>query len=414
MVLNQEVANSGRRCLRIAGAVALLGLAAGCQTSGGKVEADEAPTPVAQSRGEAPDTPRTAIDYALEREASGAAVTTVPGDATANLAGVAVNSSAPLTYTVKRGDTLWGISAMYLRDPWLWPEIWHVNPSVTNPHLIFPGDQLTLATGANGEPQLRLVRGDAVRVTPMVRSKSLDGPIANIPYEAIQAFLGRPGLLSRDDVRNAPYVVGMRDRHVAAGTDMQVYVKGLDRAAAGRYSIIHAGEELTDPDTGAHVGFMGLYSATARIEPTGSELSRAYLLDSARETLRGDLVFQEDLDSVAEDIVPRAPPADIDGQIIGIVNGIYLVGQYQVIAINRGERHGLGVGSVLAIDQRGERVSDPGCDRKRTSACFNRTVRLPDERAGTLLVFKTYDRMSYGLVVTATAEMRVGDRVRAP
>jgi len=85
----------------------------------------------------------------------------------------------------------------------------------------------------------------------MVRSTSLDGPIANIPYEAIQAFLGRPGLLSRDDVRNAPYVVGMRDRHIAAGTDMQVYVKGLDRAAAGRYSIIHAGQELKDPDSGA-------------------------------------------------------------------------------------------------------------------------------------------------------------------
>jgi hypothetical protein len=248
----------------------------------------------------------------------------------------------------------------------------------------------------------------------MVRSSPLDGPIANIPYEAIQAFLGRPSLLSRDDVRNAPYVVGMRDRHVAAGTDMQVYVKGLDRAAAGRYSIIHAGDELTDPDSGAHLGFMGLYSATARIEPTGAELSRAYLLDSARETLRGDLVFEENLDTVAEDIVPRAPPADIEGQIIGVVNGVYLVGQYRVIAINRGERHGLGVGSVLAIDQRGERVTDPDCDRRRTSACFNSTVQLPDERAGTLLVFKIYDRMSYGLVVNATAEMRVGDRVRAP
>jgi LysM repeat protein len=394
--------------------VSLLGLAAGCQTSGHSAKADEAPAPVVQAHGEAPAVHETSIDYALAREASGASSTAVPGDETANLTGVAVNASAPMSYTVKRGDTLWGISAMYLRDPWLWPEIWHVNPSITNPHLIFPGDQLTLATGANGEPQLRLVRGAAVRVTPMVRSTSLDGPIANIPYEAIQAFLGRPGLLSRDDVRNAPYVVGMRDRHIAAGTDMQVYVKGLDRAAAGRYSIIHAGQELKDPDSGAHLGFMGLYSATARIEPTGSELSRAYLLDSARETLRGDLVFEEDLGRAAEDIVLRAPPADLKGQVIGIVDGIYLVGQYRVVAINRGERHGLGVGSVLAIDQRGELVSDPECDRKRTSACFNSTVRLPDERAGTLLVFKTYDRMSYGLVVTATADMRVGDRVRAP
>lgn len=414
MVLNQELAISIRRCLRIAGAVSMLGLAAGCQTSGGIEKAEEAPAPIAQSTGEAPATHETAIDHALAREASGGAATADPGDETANLAGVAVNASAPLNYTVKRGDTLWGISAMYLRDPWLWPEIWHVNPTVTNPHLIFPGDQLTLATGANGQPQLRLVRGAAVRVSPMVRSDSLDGAIATIPYEAIQAFLGRPGLLSREEVRNAPYVAGMRDRHIAAGADMQVYVKGLEKGAAGRYSIVHAGEALVDPDNGRELGFMGLYSATVRIEPTGSELSRAYLLESARETIKGDLVFAEEPTRIAEDIIPRAPPEDTQGRIIGIYNGVFLVGQYNVVAINRGERNGLAVGHVLAIDQRGMEIRDWGCYRTRVASCFNRTVTLPDERAGTLLVFKTFDRMSYGLVVNATAEMRVGDWVRAP
>ena len=96
-----------------------------------------------------------------------------------------MNPSAPLSYTVKRGDTLWDISAMYLRDPWLWPEIWHVNPAVQNPHLIYPGDVLTLAYGANGQPQVSLTRGNAVRVQPLVRSTPLEGPIATIPYDAI-------------------------------------------------------------------------------------------------------------------------------------------------------------------------------------------------------------------------------------
>jgi LysM repeat protein len=413
MVLNQELAMAVRHCLRATAALSVIGLVSGCVSySRDKAEA-AAPAPVvAQPQAEAPAAPQNAIEAALAREAAGPATV---ADETANLTNVAVNATAPLSYTVKRGDTLWGISAMYLRDPWLWPEIWHVNPGISNPHLIFPGDQIALAYGANGEPQLRLVRGDAVRVSPLVRSEGLDGPIARIPYEAIQAFLGRPGIVSSEDLRRAPYVVGMRDRHIAAGADMQVYVKGLDRGTAGRYSIIHPGDELRDPDSGALLGHMGLYSATARIEPTGSGISRAFLLESSRETLRGDLVFPEDAKRAAEDIIPRAPPADIDGQIIGIVDDVQLVGTFHVVAINRGTDHGLTVGHVLAIDQRGDVVKDPGCGRARGSWCNNRSnVRLPDERAGTLLVFKTYDRLSFGLVVNATAEMRVADRVRAP
>jgi hypothetical protein len=411
MVLNQVLAVNVRQGLRITGALVVFGLVVGCQTSGQSTPAKAPAAPVPEVRETAMAAPQTSIEAALAREAAGGPVAESPD--TADLSKVTLNSTAPLTYTVKRGDTLWGISAMYLRDPWLWPEIWHVNPSIQNPHLIFPGDQLALAYGANGEPQLRLVRGGAVRVSPLVRSDSLDGPIARIPYEAIQAFLGRPGLLSADDLRNAPYVAGMRDRHIAAGADMQVYVKGLDQAAAGRYSIVHPGDALVDPDSGRQLGFMGLYSATARIEPTGSELSRAYLLESSRETIKGDLVFAEEPTRVAEDIIPRAAPAGMDGQIIGIYNGLYLVGKYNVVAINRGSRDGLAVGHVLAIDQRGQRVRDWGCYRTRWTSCFNRTVTLPDERAGTLLVFKTFDRMSYGLVVDASAEMRVADRVRA-
>ena len=122
------------------------------------------------------------------------------------------------------------------------------------------------------------------------------------------------------------------------------------------------------------------------------------------ETIKGDLVFAEEPTRIAEDIIPRAPPEDTQGRIIGIYNGVFLVGQYNVVAINRGERNGLAVGHVLAIDQRGMEIRDWGCYRTRVASCFNRT----------LLVFKTFDRMSYGLVVNATAEMRVGDWVRSP
>jgi hypothetical protein len=179
---------------------------------------------------------------------------------------------------------------------------------------------------------------------------------------------------------------------------------------------VHPGEALHDPDTGDLLGYMALATATAQVTPAaGSDLSNAVLLESLRETLRGDLVFPEDASRLAADITPRRAPEGIDGQIIGIVNGVQLVGAYNVVAINRGSRDGLTVGHVLALHQRGEKVSDPGCERQRGKMCTSRSdVQLPDERTGTLLVFKTYDRMSFGLVTGATSEMRVADGVRTP
>ena len=417
MVSNQSVAITMQGLTRIgamrtAAALSLLMLLSGCELLGfGTKEKVEEPEPVVAAPVEAPTEPENAIDAALARAGNPA-----PDQAqqeTADLAGARVNASAPLSYTVKRGDTLWGISAMYLRDPWLWPEIWHVNPGVRNPHLIYPGDQLALAYGSDGQPQLRLTRGDALRVSPLVRSNPIDGPIATIPFEAIQAFLGRPGILSKEDLHEAPYVVGMRDRHIVAGADMQAYVKGL-KGASGRHTIVHPGEEIRDPETGDVLGYMGIYTGTARIEPTESKLSRAVLLESARETLKGDLVFADDTQVTSADIVPHAPPAGLKGQIMAVYDGVQLIGQYHVVAVNRGTKHGLETGHVLAVDLRGEVVQDPGCRRSMWAWCYGENVRLPDERAGTLLVFKTYDRMSFGLIVNATAPLSVADVVRTP
>lgn len=418
MVSNQAFTISLRATAGTATSLALCGLLAGCQAFGwgSKEEAPPAAPPPPANVEVAPQ-PETAIDAAIARgemSAARPAPAPVPGTETASLDGVAVNPGAPLTYTVKRGDTLWGISAMYLRDPWLWPEIWHVNPAVNNPHLIYPGDQLTLARGTGGEPAtLTLTHGDALRVSPMVRSNSVDGPISVIPYEFIQAFLGKPGILAKEDLHDAPYVVGMRDKHIAAGAGMQAYVKGLD-GASGRFNIIHPGEELKDPETGNVLGYMGIFTATARIEPTESDISRAVLLESGRETLRGDLVFQEELAGANEDIVPRAAPPGMKGQIMAVVDGVQLIGQYQVVAINRGTEDGVLVGHVMAVDQRGELVDDPACRASVWSWCFEKRVRLPNERAGTLLVFKTYEKMSFGLIVNATAPLTVADVVRAP
>ena len=331
---------------------------------------------------------------------------------------VALNPDAPKQYTVKRGDTLWDISAMFLRDPWLWPEIWDVNPAIANPHLIYPGDVLTLAYRANGAPVIHLERGTALagstRVEPIVRSTALEGAIPTIPYAAISAFLGKPSLITREQARHAPHVVTPRDHHVAVGAPAEVYVAGLAGAAAGRYNVVRLGEPMKDPKTGKLLGYMGIYTGTARVDTT-AKITKAVLMDSSRETQPGDLLFAEE-PQTTHDILPRAAPANIDGQIMSVVDGVTMIGQYQVVAINRGAKQGLQPGHVLAIDESGEVVHDKSCAQRGQNFCFGGgpTVRLPNERAGTLLVFKTYDDVSYGLTVSVTAPVRIADHVRAP
>ncbi|MET0280628.1 MAG: LysM peptidoglycan-binding domain-containing protein [Steroidobacteraceae bacterium] len=388
----------------VAGLSALT-LVAGCQSTPPE---SEAPRPLSVPAAAADQAPETAIDAALAREGSGPAPAAAPA-----AAGPVLNPNAPLSYTVKRGDTLWDISAMFLRDPWLWPEIWHVNPTVSNPHLIYPGDVLTLAYGADGRPQISLARGDAVHVYPLVRSSAADGPISSIPYEAIASFLGRPSIISKDDLLHAARVAGLRDSHLVASIGHDIYVKGLEERGPGRYSVVRLGEELKDPQTGKVLGYMGTFAASAQVD-TVAKLSKAAVVESSRETVAGDLVFAEDLQTVSTDIVPHAPAGDVDGQIMAVVDGVSLIGQYQVVAINRGSRHGLETGHVLAIDQKGEVVMDGGCKRTGTSWCLGKSLQLPDERAGTMLVFKTYDAMSYALIVATTAPVRVADRVRTP
>ncbi|MEO8308337.1 MAG: LysM peptidoglycan-binding domain-containing protein [Pseudomonadota bacterium] len=408
MVSNQMVTRVPGRLIRLAGGVALLSLAAGCQYLHHE-DAPPPPEPVAAAPVAAPEEPTNAIEAALAREGTGAATQSAPQSAPTLL------SSAPKSYTVKRGDTLWGISAMYLRDPWLWPEIWHVNPAIENPHLIYPGDVLTLAYSANGAPQVTLMRGNVVHVQPLVRGSPIDGPISTIPYEAIRAFLGRPTMVSKEDLSNAPCVIGFPNSHMADTMGHKVYIKGLKNHSPGRFTVVRIGQEMVDPETGKVLGYMGTYAASARVDEIG-KVSSGMLTESARETVVGDLVFPEESSGPVSDIVPHAPPSGIDGQIMAVMDGVELIGQYTVVAINRGTKNGLETGHVLAIDQKGEVVNDRPCNRYGNFWCRGRgqDLRLPSERAGTLLVFKTYEHMSYGLVVDATGAMRVADYVHGP
>jgi len=337
---------------------------------------------------------------------------------------IPLTADAPNEYTVKTGDTLWDISKVFLRDPWYWPEIWYVNPQVENPHLIYPGDVLKLVY-IDGQPRVTVgdrggptESGGGKRLSPQVRREPLSQAITAIPYDVIAGFMGRPTLLDGDQVKKAPYVVALRDGHVIGATGNEIYAKGIGSAAADtRYSVIHVEEKIFDPETRDLLGYSGIYVGSGPVAITGDP-AKILLTDSAREALQGDKLFPESVD-VNVDFVPHAPASDIDARVIAVRDHTRM-GQYQVIALNRGQRAGLEPGHVLAISQTGSVVRDTyskggmSATSASTSRGHGKAVQLPDERIGLAMVFKAFDKMSYALVMETSHEIRQGDLARNP
>jgi hypothetical protein len=316
---------------------------------------------------------------------------------------VRLNPRHPDQYVVQRGDTLWDISAMFLRDPWYWPEIWYANPQVRNPHLIFPGDILTLVY-MDGRPRIMLERGAThERLSPQVRVEPLEEAIFTIPYDRIAAFLSRPAVLDRRTIDQAPYILTSRRGHLVHGSQTEVYVRGTGFELEDAFSVMHVGDPLRDPDNGRLLGYQAVYVGEGQIVRTGDPATM-YLSATAREALNGDKLLPVETDFPLR-FIPRAPESDVEGRIIHVLDGVSLVGSYQIVTLNRGLRHGLEPGHVLSVWQAGQQVRDRfGGGR----------VELPDEYAGYLMVFRSFDDLSYGLIMQASNEINVLDRVRNP
>jgi len=401
-------------CLSLSGVMTL----GGCSMFHNMFNHDSSSTATAAPQAEVSQTDTTAmappqtVTDALTDDTDATGTTTVMPDA-----GPVLRAGAPKDYVVKRGDTLWGIANMFLRDPWLWPEIWYVNPDIQNPHRIYPGDTVHLARGGDGRTSLQLVRGSTMggtRLSPLLRSNDYEGPIATIPYSVIGAFLSRPGVMTRDEVKAAPYVVGLRDDHQIAGAGHDVYVKNLAGTDTGaRYNVMHIDEPLKDPQSGRKLGFLAIYTGTAQVTRTGA-ITRAQLVDSARETLQGDVLIPVTSNSTA-DFMPHPPTQPVDGRIIAVVNNVLLAGQFEIAAINRGSQDGLDRGTVLTIDEARKTVDDHCAAIEGASTCFfAHSIKLPAEAAGSLLVFKTYERMSYALILNDSVPIHIFDHVRNP
>jgi LysM domain len=328
-------------------------------------------------------------------------------------------ADAPDQYVVKPGDTLWDISKTFLRDPWYWPEIWYVNPQVANPHLIYPGDLLKLVY-IDGQPRLTIAEraegGGGKRLSPQVRREPLSRAITAVPYDVIAGLTGRPVLLDKDQVNKAPYIVAMRDSHVIGAIGNEIYARGIGNAEPeARYSLIHVEGKLIDPDNNALLGYTGVYVGSGAVATAGDP-AKLMLSESAREALQGDKLFPESTE-VGLDFVPHAPEAPIDATVIA-VKDMTIMGQYHVIALNRGSNAGLEAGHVLAVEQLGEVVRDKysqgGLNARDGTLKHGTNVQLPSERAGIVMIYKTFDRMSFALVMEATHEIRQGDRATNP
>ena len=311
---------------------------------------------------------------------------------------------APEEYVVQVGDTLWDIAATFLKDPWYWPEIWYINPNVENPHLIYPGDVLGMVT-INGEQRITNIRASTYRLSPEARSTPLDDAVSSIPYDSISAFLSQGVVLEKKQAESLPYLVATRGDHMIAAAGNEVYVRGVDETqpAGTRFSVIGIGDKLVDPDNNKTIGYKGVWIGEGTMRRTGDPATVA-LTSSAREAKQGDRLIPEYVD-VPLNFYPKAPSRSIDGRIISVVNGVTQIGQYQVVVINRGSADGLMVGDVLTVYQAGENVRDH---------VSGGTVQLPEEPAGTVMMFKIYDGIGYGLVMEATQSLHTLDVVRNP
>ncbi len=320
----------------------------------------------------------------------------------------------PESYTVKKGDTLWGISGQFLQKPWEWPELWRANPQIENPHLIYPGDTIRLVY-INGKPALVLDRGDAsrtykaspstdVKLSPHIRATPLESAIPAINLDAIQGFLVQNRVVTPAVLDAAPYVIQGDSERLVVGAGDRLYVRGA-LPESESYSFVRKGTLYHDPHTNEVLGLEATYIGLGRVIASEGDITTFFVTSSREEVQIGDRVLPTEERKVESTFYPSAPSSQVDGELIAVFGGVTQVGQYDVVVLDRGEREGLASGNVLAIYKRGALVKD---------RIANSTVQLPSERAGLLMVFRVFKKLSYGLVLAAERPLAVGDEVKNP
>ncbi len=341
-------------------------------------------------------------------------------------AGVALDDlvpNAPESHTVRRGDTLWDISKLFLKSPWRWPQLWGMNlDQIRNPHLIYPGQVLVLDK-SGGRARLRLAQNvggavPTVKLSPRVRSEVMDnGAIASIPLHLIGPFLNEAVVFESNELDKAPRIVATQEGRVLLSRGERAYVRG-DLRGARDFRVFREARPLLDPTTQELLGYEGQYVGTAELLREGGLTPSAdgkstdvvpatvSIKTIRQEAGLGDRLWQ----TPAADwtaYVPRAPAQVVDGRIVSIYGQALSAGQNQIVAINKGRADAVERGHVLALWRAGVNVRDRTDPEKQM-------LKLPDERNGLLFVFRVFERVSYALILNVTEPVSPGDRFSQP
>jgi len=315
---------------------------------------------------------------------------------------------APDRYTVVRGDTLWGLSAKYLKDPYRWPALWKMNAQeIKNPHWIYPGQVLVLDRSGS-EPRLSFATDKTEKLSPREYIEPANKAIPSIPPQDIEPFLSQPLVVDQAGMAGALHVVGLQDNHVIAGAGDMIYTTPAANSATNTtttWQVFRAGKPLIDPETKETLGFEALYVGTARMMAQG-EVTSFRLVTTKEEVLAGDLLLPAPRVDVVS-YIPHAPQQAIKARVLSIYGGVQYGGPQAVVVLNRGKKDGLEAGHVLAIDTAGITVDDRFQGEKKS-------YTLPNARNGLVFVFRVFDRVAYALVMSAQSPVIVGDAAHTP
>lgn len=311
--------------------------------------------------------------------------------------------SAPDHHVVQAGDTLWDISGKFLKDAWRWPELWRMNrDDIRNPHRIYPG-QVVMLDRSGPAPRLKL--GQVVKVGPKVYVEQGTESIPSIPMQAIEPFLSRPLIIDEHGMKNAPRIIATQEDRVVLGPGNHAYVTNMTDKR-DLWEVYRPARPLLDPETRELLGHEAYYLGTARKIRDGQPATIEIL--SVKEEVARDDRLAPAVQGEIVSYVPHAPDLDVEGRVASVYGGVNEAGRNAIVVVNRGTRDGLEVGHVLALYRHGRIVT------YRDDEDDTQLAKLPDERYGLLFVFRTFDRVSYALVMNVTRPVTVGDVVRTP
>ena len=315
----------------------------------------------------------------------------------------ALVDNPPDRHIVVRGDTLWGISRKFLKDPWRWPEVWRMNKAdIKNPHRIYPGD-IVLLDRSSGQPRLTIAK--PVQLQPKIYSTPVQQEISSIPPNVIEPFISQPLVIEANAHDNVPRIVATQEDRVFVGEGDTMFVKGVTSSDVIKWQVFRPGKPLKDPETGNIIGHEAFFLGNAQLVQPGEPA--VFRIKTAKEEIgRGDRLLPAPPSEIVA-YVPHPPEETVAGRVMSIYGGVDEAGRHSVVSINRGKDNKLEIGHVVALFR--NRVSDGYDDNGKRI-----TTTIPEERYALAFIFRVFDRVAYALVMESSKPVIVGDAVRNP